>query len=188
MNLFDWSLFDAGKVLTVFLIPFGGGIPAGVLLAQKFSLPWPVTAITYFISDIILACVFEPIMLGFVYIADKYKISWLQKLRWAFRKSTERAMAHYGNKTGPLALIIIAFGVDPMTGRAAAKSAGHGFVTGWLLAIAGDMVFFFVLMASTLWLNNILGDGTLTVLIILALMIFMPPLIRKLKSKFKHQI
>jgi hypothetical protein len=40
-----------------------------------------------------------------------------------------------------------------MTGRAAAKAAGHGFLPGWAIAITGDMIYFVVLMASTLWLQ-----------------------------------
>jgi hypothetical protein len=95
-------------------------------------------------------------------------------------------MAHYGNRTGPLALVLISFGVDPMTGRAAARSAGHGFVTGWLIAITGDMFFFSLLMISTLWLNNILGDGTLTMFIILGVMIGWPYVFRKIKGNPPH--
>jgi hypothetical protein len=94
----------------------------------------------------------------------------------------DKSIAHYGNKTGPLALIMIAFTVDPMTGRAAAIAAGHGFVTGWMVAIAGDMIYFTLLMVSTLWLNSILGDGTWTVIIILLVMMIVPVVIRKLRS------
>jgi len=43
----------------LFLIPVGGGIPAGVLLARDKGLAWPVTAGLYLISDILLALAFE---------------------------------------------------------------------------------------------------------------------------------
>jgi len=69
-----------------------------------------------------------------------------------------------------------------MTGRAATAAAGHGFIAGWTLAIAGDLVYFLLIMVSTLWLNGILGDGTWTTLIILALMMFLPPLIQRLRA------
>lgn len=45
-------------VLMLFLIPVGGGIPAGVLLARTMGLRWPVTAGLYFVSDLILALAF----------------------------------------------------------------------------------------------------------------------------------
>jgi len=82
-------------------------------------------------------------------------------------------------------LVLIAFGVDPMTGRAAAMAQGHHFVSGWAVAIAGDMIFFGVVMVSTIWLNNILGDGTWTAIIIMVLMLGLPPLIRRVKKRIK---
>lgn len=178
-----WTLSSAWQVLVIFLIPFGGGIPGGVLLAKSLEIPWPVTTVLYFISDVILACVFEPLMLLFLYWANKKQIKIIQNIRAAFNKSTERAIAHFGHKTGPIALILISLGVDPMTSRAAAKSVGHNFVSGWLFAIIGDLFFFAILMISTLWLNNILGDGTLTMFIILVLMFAIPPTIRKIKKR-----
>ena len=53
-----------------------------------------------------------------------------------------KTMEHYGNSSGIFALIMIAFGADPMTGRAVAVAAGHGFLVGWMIAIAGDMIYF----------------------------------------------
>lgn len=179
------SLSDCGKVLTLYLIPIGGGIPAGVLLARKYSIAWPFMMILYFISDVILACVFEPLMLLFIKVSKRYVF--LQKLGLAFQKAVQKTTSHYGTNLGPLALVMISFGVDPMTGRAAAGAAGHGFVSGWLIAISGDMIYFTVLMISTLWLNSLLGDGTLTMFIILFLMISLPPLFRKLKGKTKTE-
>lgn len=170
----------AWGVLSLFLIPIGGGIPAGVLLARSRSIQWPVTMVLYLISDIILACLFEPLMLLVIKLAKRSpKVA---QFREALKRSMDKTTAHYGNRLGPLALITISFGVDPMTGRAAAAAAGHGFITGWVLAILGDMLYFAVLMVSTLWLNNVLGDGTWTTIIILALMIIVPMLVRRVRE------
>ena len=96
-----------------------------------------------------------------------------------FSLMVKKTLEHYGNNSGVFALIFIAFGVDPMTGRAVAVAAGHGFITGWMIAIAGDMMYFSVLMISTLWLNSIIGDGTKTMLIIFALMFALPMITRR---------
>jgi hypothetical protein len=177
------SITDYWKVLSLFIIPFGGGIPAGVLVAKKLNLFWPITTLLYFISDLMLALVFEPILILIISMGKNnptmVKIS--MAMKEAFNKTTEQ----YGTSTGPLALIIVAFGVDPMTGRAVAKAAGHGFITGWMIAITGDMLYFLLIMASTLWLNNILGNHeTLTTIIIIALMMGIPVVIRKTREKF----
>ena len=175
------NLSGAWAVLSLFLIPVGGGIPAGVLLAKNYGIAWPITATLYFISDVILACVFEPIML--LLIAAGKKSRRLRRFSEAFSQSMQKTISKYGHSTGPFTLIMIAFGVDPMTGRAAAAAAGHKFVTGWMIAIAGDMIYFGVIMASTLWLNGILGDGTWTTIIILALMLIVPGLVRRIRER-----
>ncbi len=176
---------DAWDVLILFLIPIGGGIPGGVLLARSRGLEWPLMMLLYFISDVILACLFEPILKGLIILGRRTP----RLQRWVdiFKRAVQKSVSHYGTGLGPLALVMIAFGVDPMTGRAAAAASGHGFVAGWLIAIAGDMIYFTVLMVSTLWLNHILGDGTWTMLIILGLMIFAPILIRRFRERKKPQ-
>lgn len=175
------SLTNAWDVLVLFLIPVGGGIPGGVLLAKSRNLAWPFTAALYFLSDVILACAFEPLMLGAIAVGRKS--ARVTRVIEALRESTRRTAARYGTHLSPLKLILISFGVDPMTGRSAAKAAGHGFVTGWLLAIAGDMIYFAVLMVSTLWLNSVLGDGTWATLLILVVMMLGPPLFKRARGK-----
>ena len=169
------------KVLVLFIIPIGGGLPAGVLLAKNQGINWQITTVLYFISDVILACAFEPLLL--LFIAAAKRIHFLDRVGLAMKERMKKITAHYGTGLGPFALLMISFGIDPMTGRTAAIAAGHGFITGWLIAIAGDMVFFALLMVSTLLLNNILGDGTWTTLIILALMMIVPTFFRRFRKR-----
>ena len=79
-------------------------------------------------------------------------------------------------------LVMIAFGVDPMTGRATALAAGHGFLAGWAFAIAGDMLYFAVIAVSTLRLNSYIQDPNTTMLIVLAAMLIIPMLVRYLRN------
>jgi hypothetical protein len=174
------TIASAGEVLSLFIIPIGGGIPGGVLLAKSRGFDWIETTILYFVSDVFLACVFEPLML--LVIAGAKRSRFLAKFAEAMRKSTKKATDHYGAKLGPIALVVLSFGVDPMTGRGAAKAMGHGFISGWALAITGDMFYYALLMVSTLFLNGILGDGTQATLIILVVMTVLPILIRKFRG------
>lgn len=180
INSFIPNFYDAWKVLTLFLIPIGGGIPAGVLVGKNLGISWFPIMVLYLISDVILAVTFEPIFHMLRRFGKKFQF--FAKLNLVFKTVVHKSMAHYGTKAGPMALILISFGSDPMTGRAATHVAGHRFISGWILSIAGDMIYFSILMISTLWLNNIIGDGTVTVMIILALMIILPYVIRR----FKH--
>ncbi len=168
------------SVLKLFLIPVGGGIPAGVLLAQAKGVAWPVTAVLYLVSDVFLALAFEPILRLLAWIAGK--ISFLARFGAALKSLMARSAAHFsGTGAGPLALIMVAFGVDPMTGRASALAAGHGFLAGWAFAIAGDMLYFAVIAVSTLRLNRYFHDPKTTMLIVLGVMFIVPVLVRKFR-------
>ncbi len=169
-------------VLMLFLIPVGGGIPAGVLMARKVGLAWPVTAGLYLVSDVILAFVFEPVLRLLVALGRRMPL--LARMAAAVQVGMERVAAHYGGRAaGPFTLILIAFGVDPMTGRAAALANGHGFVAGWAVAIAGDMLYYAVVAFTTLRLNAYFADPNTTMLIVLAGMLVVPLIVRRLKTK-----
>ncbi|MCB0347381.1 MAG: hypothetical protein KDD37_01025 [Bdellovibrionales bacterium] len=175
------NISHAWEVFMLFMVPVGGGIPAGVILAKARGISWFFTAGIYLISDLVLACLFEPIMLLMVFLFKRF--SFFNKLREAFRKTTEKTVAMYGATPGVMLLVLIAFGVDPMTGRAAAMSRGYNFLAGWAIAITGDMLYFLVIMASTLWLSHILGDGTWAVIIIMVFMLIVPSAFRRIKTK-----
>lgn len=179
------SIHGVWGVFALFLIPIGGGIPAGVILAQSRGIGWPIMMLLYFLSDVVLACVFEPLIYLFVRYAKNS--SFLSRWADAYKESLRKTGFKYGISSGPFALVVFSFGVDPMTGRVAALTAGHGFFSGWAIAICGDMFFFALIMVSTLWLNSILGDGTWTAVIIMIAMIGVPILIDRWKaSKRKH--
>ena len=169
------------SVLKLFVIPVGGGIPAGVLLAQTKGLAWPATAGLYLVSDIALALAFEPILR--LIAAVVRKIPSLARFSAKLKAVTARSVVHIsGTSTGPLALVMISFGVDPMTGRATAHAAGHGFVAGWVFAIAGDMLYFAVIALTTLRLNSYFHDPNTAMLVVLGAMFVVPMLIRYVRS------
>lgn len=177
----DQSLSVLFSVLKLFVIPVGGGIPAGVLLAHAKGLAWPITAGLYLVSDIALALAFEPILRLLASVTRK--VPFLNRFSAALKTITARSVAHMsGTNTGPLALVMISFGVDPMTGRTTAHAAGHGFLAGWAFAIVGDMLYFAVIALTTLRLNTYFRDPNSTMLIVLGAMFAVPLLIRSIRS------
>lgn len=184
----SWQLLGSGQstsimlsVLKLFIIPVGGGIPAGVLLAHAKGLAWPVTTLLYLVSDIALALAFEPLLR--LLAAGARKITFLSRFSAALKAVTARSAAHIGGTSaGPLALVMISFGVDPMTGRTTAHAAGHGFIAGWAFAIAGDMLYFAVIALTTLRLNSYFRDPNTTMLIVLGAMFIVPIVVRYFRS------
>jgi hypothetical protein len=174
-----WPTGALGAFL-LFLFPVGAGIPGGVLMARDAGVGVPVTLLLYFLSDVVLAFVTEP---------------WIAVLRWLGRRIpplgrigtwltrfTGGAGLRESGARGPLGLILVAFSISPTTGRAAAAAAGHGFVPGWSLAITGDMGYFALVMASTLWLSGLIGDDRITIGAVLIGTWVLPLVIRRLRA------
>lgn len=173
-------------VLLLFLIPAGGGIPAGIILAKTRGLSWLATAGIYLIGDLIVACLYEIILRLFLR-ASEHK-PFFARLRYAFQLTTQKLAEKYGLRPGPLSLITLAFSTEPMTGRALTKAAGYGVFTGWALTLTGDLLYFFLILASTLWLNHILGNGTWAVIIVMIVMIFGHFFVQWLRNKRHYKI
>jgi hypothetical protein len=165
-------------VLMLFLLPVGGGIPAGVLLAHAKGMGWAATAGLYFVSDVILALAFEPVLR--LLVAWGGKVPALARFGAAIQAVMARSVARVsGTGAGPCSLVLIAFGVDPMTGRAAALTAGYGVLSGWSFAIAGDLLYYAVIAMATLRLIAYFHDPSTVVMIVLGAMIGVPMLIRR---------
>jgi hypothetical protein len=174
------------SVLMLFLIPVGGGIPAGVLLAQTKGLAWPVTAGLYLVSDMLLALAFEPILRLLAWLAGK--VPFLARFSARMKAAMARSANHFsGIGAGPVALVMFSFGADPMTGRTAAMAAGHGFVMGWAFAIAGDMLYYAVIAVTTLRLNTYFHDPDTAMWIVLGAMLVVPVIVRAFRKPGKIQ-
>ncbi len=170
----------------LFLIPVGGGIPAGVLLARTKGLAWPVTAGLYVVSDVMLALAFEPILQLLAWLGGK--VPFLARFSARMKASMAKGAARFtGTGAGPMALVMFSFGADPMTGRAAAMAAGHGFLMGWAFAIAGDMLYYAVIAVTTLRLSRYFRDPDTAEWIVLAAMIAVPLIIRAFRAPQKMQ-
>lgn len=168
----------------LFLLPVGGGIPAGVLMANAAGVSPVVTAFLYFLSDVVLACTTEPFLLFARWLGRR--VPALGAIGQRLSRLTDRSGLRENGVRGPLGLILVSFTVSPTTGRAAAAAAGHGFLSGWTFAITGDMLYFLVLMASTLWLSSVVGDERVTVGVVLLGMWLAPSLLRRLTGRVQR--
>jgi hypothetical protein len=175
------------SVLMLFLIPVGGGIPAGVLLAQSKGLAWPVTAGLYLVSDMMLALAFEPVLQLLAWLGGK--VPFLARISARMKAALANSASHLnGTGGGPMTLVLISFGSDPMTGRASALAAGHGFLMGWVFAIAGDMLYYAVIAVTTLRLNRYFRDPDTTMWIVLGAMVVVPLIVRLFRTPQRETV
>lgn len=168
-------------VFLLFLVPIGGGIPFGVLMARDAGISLAATAGLYFLSDVVLALTTEPFLA--LLRALSRRIPVLARVGRGLGRLSGSAGLQDGGVRGPLGLILLSFSVSPTTGRAAAATAGHGFLAGWTLAIVGDMGYFLVLMLSTLWASSVFGDDRLTIGVVLLGTWLLPLMLRRMRRR-----
>src|SRR5436309_11018033 len=179
-----WPTGGFGAFL-LFLAPVGGGIPIGVLMADRGGIPaWAIVSL-YLLSDIVLAVAIEPILA--VVLRLGRRVESVGRLGQIIQRVTHGAGLKQDGKKSALGLIFVSFAVSPTTGRAAAASVGHGFFRGWSLAIIGDMGYFGLLMASTLWLSNVLGNDRLTIVIAFAAAWILPLVMQRMRKRLATQ-
>jgi hypothetical protein len=157
-----WPTGGLGAFL-LFLAPVGGGIPIGVIVADRGGVPAWGIAVLYLLSDIVLAFTMEPILALILRLGRR--VESVGRVGQAIQRISASAGLKQAGAKSALGLIFVAFAISPTTGRAAAATVGHAFLPGWALAITGDMFYFGLLMASTLWLSSTFADDRLTIVV-----------------------
>ena len=170
----------AWGVFLVFVTQIGAGIPLGVLMARNAGISPVVMAGLYMASDVVLAVTMEPILVLLRWLGQR--VEFLGRLGTRLSRFSGAAGLQGGGVRGPLGLILFSFSVSPTAGRAASEAAGHGFVSGWTLAIIGDMFYFGLVMASTLWVSSVFGDDRLTIGAVLLGTWLLPMLVRRVRG------
>jgi hypothetical protein len=175
------DLWPAGAmgVFLIFVTQIGLGIPSGVLRAQDLGINPLAMAGLYAASDVVLAFTVEPMLILLRWLGDR--VAFIGRLGNRLASLSGATGLSDGKVRGPLGLILFSFAVSPGAARAASETAGHGFIPGWTLAIIGDMFYFTMIMASTLWISSVFGDQRLTVGIVLIGGWVLPLLIRRMR-------
>ena len=178
----NWPSGLLGVFLLFCLPPMSGGIPMGVLIARDTGLSPLTTAGLYLASDVVLAFTNEPMLALLRWLSKRIEV--LRRIGDIFGRLSRSVGLKDGGVHGPLGLILVSFSITLTTGRAAAAASGHGFFSGWTLAIIGDMAYFGLLMVTTLWVSNIFGDDRLTIGAVLIATWVLPLVIRRLRQRY----
>ncbi len=177
----SWQTGIPGVFLLFVVGPLGSGIPLGVLMARDLGLHPAVTALIYLLSDVLLAVIVEPELAVLRWLAQRNAL--FSRVGRLFSVLTRNVGLQSRGAHGPLGLTLLSFTVEPITSRAAGQAAGYGFVPGWTFAIMGDMAYFGLIMASTLWVSSIFGDDRAAIGIVLIGMWGVPAAIRWLRRR-----
>jgi hypothetical protein len=176
------TLWPAGAmgVFLVFVTQIGAGIPFGVLMARNAGINPLATAGLYAASDVILAITMEPMLILLGWLG--HRVDFIGRLGSRLSRISGATGLSQGGVRGPLGLIFFSFAVAPAPARAASEAAGHGFFSGWTLAIIGDMLYFTMIMVSTLWASSVFGDDRLAVGAVLVGAWVLPLIFRRVRA------
>jgi hypothetical protein len=175
-----------GLVFALFWAPVGPGIPAGVLLAQHLRIAPAFTVGLYLISDLFAAILLNPI----------YSFLRKQGRRNPTIRNIGRCMlavAMFGTRrpsaddvhAGRLAPALlrigtVGFGVDIYTAGALATGVPIPRVIGWTAAIAGDVLWFALLLGSSIAAAHVFDDERATAAVVVIVTLLGPSILRRI--------
>jgi len=181
--------FPGGPVMLVFALfwsPVGPGIPAGVLLARHIPLNPAVTFALYAASDVLGAAVCHPL-----YTLLRRHGGRVRPLRWIGTRMLRLAMLGTpaprpaeldGTRgAGPALLRVgtIGFGVDVYSAGMVMSGLRVPRLLGWAAAIAGDLVWFALLLGTSIAAAAAIDDDRVVGGVVLLAMLIIPPLARR---------
>jgi hypothetical protein len=158
-------------VLALFFVPIGAGIPVGVLLARHVPLHPLVTFGLYVVSDMGAALVCHPI---FAWLRRRARA--VPRLRRAGQRVLGVAMLgiprdDVGSWPALSRIATVGFGVDVYTAGLLATGLAVPRIPGWASAIAGDCVWFAVILTTSLAAGSVTDDDRLVLLAMVVAMI-----------------
>jgi hypothetical protein len=182
--------FPGGPVMLVFALfwsPVGPGIPAGVLLARHVPLHPAVTFLLYTASDVLGAAVCHPLFSLLRRAAGR-----VRALRWIGERMLRFIMlgarvprAHELGAEGAMApalcrIATVGFGVDVYSAGMVANGLRVPRLLGWASAIAGDLVWFALLLGTSVAAAAVVDDDRVVGGVVLLAMLVIPPLARRI--------
>jgi hypothetical protein len=175
-----------GLIFVLFWAPVGPGIPAGVLLAQHLRIAPALTFGLYLLSDLFAAALLNPV----------YAFLRAQGRRNPTVRNLGRrmlAVAMIGTRrpsadevcAGRLApallrIATVGFGVDIYTAGALVTGLPVPRLVGWSAAMVGDLVWFALLLGSSVAAAHLFNDERATAAVVLVVTFVGPSILRRI--------
>jgi hypothetical protein len=184
------AVFPGGALMLVFALfwaPVGPGIPAGVLLARHAGINPIVTLGLYATSDVLGACVCHPWFTFLKKVASRVPIlralgGKLMKLALIGARPPRIDDLQDGVKGMWPALFrigTIGFGLDVYHAGMVVAGLPVPRVAGWLAAIAGDLVWFAILLITSMVTATVTEDDRVIAVVMLVVMILVPQIAKR---------
>ncbi len=184
--------FPGGPAVLVFALfwsPVGPGIPAGVLLARHIPLSPFLTFGLYALSDVLGAAVCHPLFTGLRRYGGR--VPALRKLGNGFMKVAMFGTSiphpqdcHDPARRGVAPALFrvgtVGFGVDVYTAGMVMGGLPVPRLLGWASAIAGDVLWFALLLATSIGTAAVVDDDRVIGIVVLVAMLVLPQIAKSL--------
>jgi hypothetical protein len=173
-------------VFTLFWAPVGPGIPAGVLLANHMRIAPPVTFSLYALSDALAVMLLNPIY-SWLRTRGRHiprvRVIGQRVLRFAMlgvRRPTAEEVRAGGLAPTLLRIATVGFGVDIYTAGALATGLPIPRIPGWAAAMVGDLLWFTLLLGTSITAAKIFDDERWVAVIVIAVTFIGPSVLRRI--------
>jgi hypothetical protein len=184
------DVFPGGALMLVFALfwaPVGPGIPAGVLLARHAGINPLVTLGLYTASDVLGACVCHPWYTLLKRLAGRVPILRAignKLMRFALlgaRPPRVEDLQHGAKGMFPALFRIgtIGFGLDVYHAGMVVAGLPVPRVAGWMAAIAGDLVWFAMLLITSMVTATVTEDDRVIAVVMIVVMIVVPQVAKR---------
>jgi hypothetical protein len=168
-------------VFLIFLLPWGPGAPAGIVLARREGLSPLLILGLYALSDVVTAVVLEPI----VHLIRQYggRTGLGRRLLSGLARVGTVTRLTSGRLGLPLGLATFTFVTDFFTASITSTALPLGRILAWACIIIGDVAWFVIILLASLGIAAFLSDDRLLFAATLVIGLALPPLVRRLASR-----
>ena len=182
MNLFaiDWWPGGGAGAFLLFLLPFGPGATAGILVGKNEGLGALAIAGLYLAADGLRACYFEPLLRLVARIGARQ--AWAQEVADHVRQLAARTQLGSGRLGQVSSLTLLSMGGGFTIGSIAVANARVNRALGWSGVILGDVTWFCFKLAAALGLASVLPDDRLVFVCVAAIAMLAGLVARRLRG------
>jgi len=164
-------------VFVVFILPWGPGAPAGIILARKEGLSPLLIVLLYVLSDVVTAIILEPLVRLLRSRGSRSEVG--RRILDSFNRLGSITQVTSGRLGLPLGLFTFTFATDFFTASIASTGLPLRRIFAWVCIIAGDVVWFLIILLASLGIAAFLSDDRILFVGTMVIGFALPPLLRR---------
>lgn len=174
------------QVFLLFLLPWGPGAAAGIILARKVELSAGATIGLYVLSDVVTAFILEPLVQQLRTRGEKSRIG--RTVLSSVSRVGTLTQVSTGRFGPPLSLFIFTFATDFFTAGIVSTGLTMWRVVAWISIIAGDVIWFLIIYLAAIGIASFMSDDRVLFVVTMLLGFGLPPLIRRIFARRQEPV